>query len=84
MVVGVVGWMLGWLFGLFVHQMSFPNNEPFFRQTISFPKNEHFSPDNFLSPKVNLLSPKKTLCECFQQNRRQQDQNFIRGRLIHG
>jgi hypothetical protein len=41
MVVSVLGYipMLGWLFGLFVHQMSFPKNEPF------------FSPDNFFPQK---------------------------------
>jgi hypothetical protein len=41
--------------------MSFPKNEPFFRQTISFPKNELFFARQFPFPKSEPPFPKKNL-----------------------
>jgi hypothetical protein len=56
------GWMDAGLFGLFVHQMSFPKNELFFRQTITFPKKEPFFARQYPFPKSDHPFPKKTLC----------------------
>jgi hypothetical protein len=48
---GMIVSVLGWLFDLFVHQMSFPKNEPFFRQTNPFPKKNLM---RMIKPKQNF------------------------------